>query len=297
MKSFSLVLLSSLLLFAVSPIWADDCEPCEKVRKSDWCDEVCSITDGVLKHIPKIVRAGADLYGLRLELIGEFYKKEKADKKTNKLTGRVKKVIEKLGKSVVRMVVDLRKRAGDKTFKKLLKMWKRKRAKRVRIKKRINRQICGPMMPPMQMHGAPMVAPPPPPPPAPARMRQGFFARLRRVGQKIKRWHAHFEKLTKELSLDNQQRIDAKLVIIGYVPTVVRHGANVASEGMEISRLLLSDEINEEKCEKHIEKLASAVGTIVNNVVDMAFEIKALLKKKQQQHLLANIPLRVILLR
>ena len=200
----------------------------------------------------------------------------------------MKKNVSKLGDTFVDMVIDLRQRAGDMDFKKLWRMMRRRKAKKVRRARIMRRQRGpkfphGPMMPPSIGVEAPMPPLPPAPPRPPAA--RGFM------------WHAHFQHLAKELRLSNSQRIEAKMLIVRYAPSMVRHGATAASEGMEIGRLMMKKKIDEELCKEHVETIAKSVSTIVSEFVHMAFEVKDLLNKKQEEHLLANIPLRLILLR
>ena len=281
-----IVTLSLLVLLLGGPLLADDCG-CDK-KKQDWGEMACSMTDGALQYLPSMVRYGADIYSTRLELIGEFYGKKAPDKKTKKILGRVKKNVSKLGDTFVDMVIDLRQRAGDMDFKKLWRMMRRRKAKKVRRARIMRRQRGpkfphGPMMPPSIGVEAPMPPLPPAPPRPPAA--RGFM------------WHAHFQHLAKELRLSNSQRIEAKMLIVRYAPSMVRHGATAASEGMEIGRLMMKKKIDEELCKEHVETIAKSVSTIVSEFVHMAFEVKDLLNKKQEEHLLANIPLRLILLR
>ena len=292
------VTLSLLLLLLGGPLLAEDCG-CDK-KKQDWGELACSMTDGALQYLPSMVRYGAEIYSTRLELIGEFYSKKAPDKKTKKILGRVKKNVHKLGDTFVDMVIDLRKRAGDMDFKKLWRMMRRRKAKKLRRARMMRRHRGpkfphGPMMPPALGVEAPMPPMPPAPPRPPAA--RGFLARLRRAGQKMRKWHGYFQHLAKELQLKNQQRIDAKMLIVRYAPSMVRQGAQVASEGMEMGRLMLKKDIDEKVCKEHVETIAKAVSTIVSEFVHLAFEVKDLLKKKQEEHLLANIPLRLILLR
>jgi len=274
------------------------------------------MADTAMTHMPTIVRQGAELYCLRLELLREFYGKTEADAETNKLTAKVEHSVNAVGGAVVDMAVDLRQRTGGKPLFRLFQQLRRQRQARAakaekgatRVEREVRIMHCGPQAPMGHMMPPPPMPPMPPAPPIPpaapsvgqaaaGQQPQGLLQGLRRWGAKIRAYHAQFQHLVEQLQLTTGQRIKAKFHLLRFAPSIVRAGSDAGAEAMTVGRLLMQDEIDAKACKAAVGKLAIAATAAVREVVGLAFALKGILDDGQRDHLLANIPLRMMLLR
>lgn len=246
------------------------------VRAAEECrpqSRLTTIVDKVMAKVPGMIREGANLYCVRIEMLNHVLVKEAPDKETDETVARLVSSVKGLGTMAVDLLVDIRKDMPEGHLLELFYRWRR----------RAGIKGAGP--------GAKG-----PGPGANVRMAFNPGQLQKRLGQ-VAAMRAQARSLVKGLHLTEDQRSKMKLSVLFFTSSVVKPAADALAEGIDLARDMMQPKIDQKACIARVGKIAESLGDMAKKALRLALTCRLQLTKEQQKSLEANIPLRLLLLR
>lgn len=257
------------IVFGATAGWAAELPK----AKADGAYPMMEGLDLFLSHGPKVIREAAELYCIRLEFIGHLYSRKKRDGAVDESIERLGRTVRNLGMCGLNGIVALRERLPYEKIKGMVKGWRKKSAaggeaagggKSQAVARRIG-----------------------------TRVGRGI---RRRLGS-INMLRAQMTESIKALQLTEAQRRELKLQVVTSMPAIIRSGAALVADFMELGREYIKPELPVKSCAERIVRMSDGVKDLARSGLDLAFSLKGRLDAGQQKRFLANLPLRLILFR